>query len=154
MNCDLMMDDPRSTVDLLIKSKFPKRIIVNLQSAYPVLPLIKAIKAANFEAGVSINPEGKATDLIQFVPYCDFIQIMTIEPGAQGNPFLESRLSLSLEIRDLGYEGLIGVDGGMNFKTLPLVKKYPIEVLSVGSSFSQSPDPSSVYKTMEDLVND
>ena len=154
MNCDIMMDDPRSTVDLLIKSKFPKRIIVNLESDFPILPLIKNIKAANIEAGVSINPEGKATDLVKFFPYCDFIQIMTIAPGVQGNPFLESRLGLSFEIRELGYDGLIGIDGGVNFKTIPLVKKYPIDVISVGSSFSQSVDPSSIYKAMEDLLND
>ena len=153
MNCDIMMDDPRSTVDLLIKSKFPKRIIVNLESDFPILPLIKNIKAANIEAGVSINPEGKATDLVKFFPYCDFIQIMTIAPGVQGNPFLESRLGLSFEIRELGYDGLIGIDGGVNFKTIPLVKKYPIDVISVGSSFSQSVDPSSIYKAMEDLLN-
>ena len=153
MNCDIMMDDPRDTVDLLIKSKFPKRIIVNLESDFPVLPLIKQIKEANIEAGVSINPEGKAADLIEYLPYCDFIQIMTIEPGRQGNTFLESRLSLSLEIRDLGYDELIGIDGGVNFETIPFVKKYPIDVISVGSSFSQSANPAEVYKAMEDLLN-
>lgn len=153
MNCDIMMDDPRSTVDLLIKSKFPKRIIVNLESDFPVLPLIKKIKLANLEAGVSINPEGKVKDLIKFFPYCDFIQIMTIEPGRQGNPFLESRLSLSIELRDLGYEGPIGIDGGVNINTIPIVKKYPIDTISVGSSFSHDPDPSSVYKELEDLFN-
>ena len=153
MNCDIMMDDPRGAVDLLIKSKFPKRIIVNLESDFPILPLIKNIKAARLEAGVSINPEGKVADLVKFFPYCDFIQIMTIEPGRQGNPFLESRLGLSFELRDLGYDGLIGIDGGVNFDTIPIVKKYPIDVLSVGSSFSHSVDPAAVYKAMEDMIN-
>lgn len=152
VNCDIMMDDPRETVDILIKSKFPKRIIVNLESKYPVKPLLEKIKAANFEAGVSMNPECKPQDTVQYFPYCDLIQIMTIEPGRQGNPFIESRLSVSLELRDLGFDGLIEVDGSINESTIPIVKKFPIDVLSVGSALSKAVDPVAKYKELENLL--
>lgn len=153
LNYDVMMDQPQETVELLIKSKTGKRITVNFESDIPVLPLVKAIKKAGLEAGISINPEGKAENAVKFFPYVDYIQIMTIEPGAQGNPFLASRLGLSMELRDLGYDGLIGVDGGVNFETIPVIKQYPIDLLSVGSSFSKAADPASIYKAMTDLLN-
>jgi len=151
LNFDIMMDDPRDTADLLIKSKVPNRIIVNLESDYEVEPIIKSIKKAGIEAGISLNPENTAEQAIPFLPYIDFVQIMTIAPGAQGNPFLSARLAISIELRDLGYDGLIGIDGGVTELTIPIIKKFPIDVLSVGSSFSHVIDPSKAYKDLVEL---
>jgi len=148
---DVMMDDARETVHILIESKTASRIIVNMESDYAIQPLLNKIKEAGIQTGISLNPENTAKQAIKYFPYVDFIQIMTIEPGLQGNPFIESRLGLSIELRELGYEGMIGVDGGVDSKTIPIIKKYPIDTLSIGSSFSRAPDPSFAYKNLMEI---
>jgi ribulose-phosphate 3-epimerase len=150
INIDIQMDDPRRTIQLLLKQGSVNRIIINLESDFPLTPFLEQIHAQGIQTGISIDPETKSADeVIQYLPYCDFIQIMTIQPGAQGNSFIPSRLTLAMELRDLGYEGLIGIDGGVNFVTLPTIKKYPIDVLSVGSTLSKAENPAAVYLELD-----
>jgi len=144
-NFDLQMDDPRSTVTTLINSGKARQIIINLATNYPVADLLDQIRKHNILTGVSLNPENTIDDLVPYLPYCDFVQIMTIMPGVQGNPFIPSRLSFAMEARDLGYEGLIGIDGGIRLENITLIRQYPIDVLSVGSTLSKAENPALTY---------
>jgi ribulose-phosphate 3-epimerase len=137
-------------LDIILNSGRANRILINLECDGEILPLLTKIHDKGIEAGISIDPENKIANIIQYIPYCDLIQIMTISPGLQGNPFLSDRLSLSIELRELGFEGLIEIDGGARMETLDLIKKYPINILSVGSALSKAKNPIESYLALEE----
>lgn len=65
----------------------------------------------------------------------DCIQIMTVNPGAQGQSIIPSALDKVDHLRAAGYEGRITLDGAMNNETLPIVleKSYLPDALCPGS---------------------
>ena len=50
-------------------------------------------------------------------------------------------------------KGLIALDGGVNIKTAPLLKNYPIDKVSVGSYFSKSNDLQSDLNLLNQTLN-
>ena len=73
---------------------------------------------------------------------------MTVSPGKYGAGFISRDLRKVKEIRKLNPEVNIGVDGGINDKTIVKAKKVGANVFTIGS-YLQSADDSG--KTMEDL---
>jgi ribulose-phosphate 3-epimerase len=100
------------------------------------------------KAGISINPEDHFYNIVPFIPEVELIQIYTIMPGAQGQPFLPERLKLIPLLRQFGFTGLIGIDGGVNLKTISLIKEYQPDILSVGSAIMHAEDPVAAYKEL------
>jgi ribulose-phosphate 3-epimerase len=145
LNFDIQMDKPEETLDIILNSGRANRVLVNLECDTDIIPLLKKIRENSVEAGISIDPENKIANVIKYFPYCDLIQIMTISPGLQGNPFLPDRLALSIELRELGFDGSIEIDGGVNLNTLDTIKQYPINVLSIGSALSKAEKPIEAY---------
>lgn len=70
------------------------------------------------------------------------VQIMTVNPGFQGSPFLEEMLSKIEQLKLQNYELEIMIDGGVNDVTIPLIKskKYKPDVLCIGSYLTKAGD--------------
>ncbi len=70
------------------------------------------------------------------------IQIMTVNPGFQGSPFLEEMLLKLEQLRRDNYKGTIMIDGGVNEVTIPLIqsKKYRPDFLCIGSYLTKAGD--------------
>ena len=75
----------------------------------------------------------------------DSIHIFAIQPGAQGNKFRPEMLEYSKKLREDGFEGEIGLDGGVNKQTLPKILNYPFDIVVVGSAIAKSENPRSTY---------
>lgn len=107
-----------------------------------VLIHLKALKNSNyqlpitnFQYGLAINPEEDVKSNWSIIKKFSTIQIMTVNPGFQGSPFLAENLEKINELKNLGYKGLITLDGGINDKTLPIIlkNKYQPDILFPGS---------------------
>lgn len=153
LNFDLMMEYPKQAIKLLIHDQRVQTIIINPRLKEDLNQQLQTIIAAGKKTGLSINPENDVADFVYLFPKLDLIQIFTVEPGAQNMPFLNQRLDQTQRLRQLGFQGKIGIDGGVNLKTLPLIKKYPIDIVSVGSALSKAEDPKKVYKQLCDQAN-
>lgn len=72
----------------------------------------------------------------------DEVQLMTIKSRSQGQKFEPNLLSKALKLREKGFEGVIGIDGGINLETAATIAEYAreevIDRLSVGSYFQKS----------------
>jgi ribulose-phosphate 3-epimerase len=97
--------------------------------------------------GIVLNPRTELRNIEFYENFAD-VQIMTVEPGKQGGNFIEESLKKSLLLKEKGYEGIISVDGGVNLNTAAIIRKYPIDRVSVGSYFSKSKD---VKQALADL---
>jgi pentose-5-phosphate-3-epimerase len=68
------------------------------------------------------------------------IQVMTVQPGFQGSPFLEHMLLKIEQLRISNYKSIIMIDGGVNEVTIPLIKskKYIPDFICVGSYLTKA----------------
>jgi pentose-5-phosphate-3-epimerase len=103
-----------------------------LQKKYPL-----------FRIGLVINPE---EDVISIHNSYDFktislIQLMTIHPGPQGQPFIHDALNKIEQLQNCGFLGKIYIDGAINETTIPLLKPFlrKSDVLCPGSYLAKSP---------------
>lgn len=150
---DLMLDFPGSAVKKLVLDERVTTIILNIDAQENLHDLIDFIHFHKKEAGISINPETNFYQIVPFLAEVDIIQIFTVEPGAQGNPFLSERLELITDLKQFGYTEKIGVDGGINMSNIADVAKYGVDIFSVGSAISRSDDPIKAYKQLTEILS-
>ena len=114
------------------------RIIIHLESCIDIHKSIFQIKELGVEVGIAINPT-TSIDLIKpILSDVDEILIMSVNPGFGGQKFIPSSLEkinkLRLEIDELDLDIDIGVDGGINLETAPMVSQSGANLLVAGSA--------------------
>jgi ribulose-phosphate 3-epimerase len=152
LHFDLMLDNPQESVQLLIKDSRVKTIILSLDCLDDISLLIDTIHHHGKRAGLSINPNRKLFEIAPYINDVELIQIFTIEPGSQGQPFLPARLLLCQELKELGYKNEIEIDGGVNLTTIDGIKEFPIDILSIGSALSKAADPAGTYTKLLEKI--
>lgn len=97
-----------------------------------------------FSLGLDIFPEVSIDEVagrydLDVIPA---IQVMTVNPGFQGSPFLPDMLNKLEQLREQYYKNSLLIDGGVNEKTIPVIsaKKYRPDFLCIGSYLTKAGD--------------
>jgi pentose-5-phosphate-3-epimerase len=139
-----MSVDYERSIELLEKIKNSIRIdtIIVHSILHPNLSLLQK-KYPDFKLGVAINPQEEIESIISNFDLnsLPLIQLMTVYPGKQGQPFLPNVLNKIEQLRKSGFTGKIYIDGAINEKTLPLINTLPFkpDTLCPGSYLAKSP---------------
>lgn len=144
-NFDLMMDHPSRAVKVLVNDVRVRKIIINVHSLDNVDELIEMIGQRSIETAVSFHNPGQYEIVKKYFNKVDAIHIFSIQPGAQGNSFRPEMLEFSKKLRADGFEGEIGLDGGVNKQTLSQIINFPFDIVVVGSAIAKSENPKSTY---------
>ena len=103
-----------------------------------VMKKIQYIKDNHCKVGIAIKPNTKIEDIYEFLPYIHLCLIMTVEPGKGGQTFLSDMVKKIEELKkyleENNLETDIEVDGGINLKTAPIVKKAGANILVAGTA--------------------
>jgi len=114
------------------------RLIVHQETCPHLHHVLQGIRELNIEAGVAINPGTPLSVLEEVLHLTDLIQVMTVNPGWGGQPFIHSQLDKIRRLRRMlserGLDIPIGVDGGIGPATAPLVVSAGVRMLVAGSS--------------------
>lgn len=111
------------------------RIYIHQESENRVEELRKILPNAKF--GVVIKIESDLMDL-EFYNKFDEVQVMTVNIGSQGGKFKLEAMEKCRQLRKMGFEKTISVDGGINLETAMIIRDYPVERVSVGSFFTKT----------------
>ena len=99
---------------------------------------IQHIKEKGSRVGIAIKPETKIEEVYEYLPYVHMCLIMTVEPGKGGQTLITDMLAkiseLKTYIEKKNLEIDIEVDGGINLKTAPRVKKAGANILVAGTA--------------------
>ena len=113
------------------------RLIIHQEATDHVHRVLQSIRELGVEAGVSINPGTPLSVLEEVLDIVDIVQVMTVNPGWGGQPFLTSQLDKIRRLRQMierrGLDVVIGIDGGMGVETAPLVVEAGATMLVSGS---------------------
>lgn len=79
--------------------------------------VLKKLKEMGVKAAFSIKPGTSVESVKSCLCLVDQVLVMTVEPGFGGQEFREDMVGKIRELREDGFDGVIGVDGGINDKT-------------------------------------
>jgi len=120
-----------------------------------VAETLKQIRDLGCKSCLTIKPCTSAEEIFEFLPLCDMVLVMSVEPGFGGQSFMPSALpkisALRKEIDRLGLDIDIEVDGGINGETGKLVVEAGANVLVAGSYVFNAKDMPSVIKEIKSL---
>ena len=106
---------------------------------------------------LTIKPKTPAEDVFPYLPKCDMVLVMSVEPGFGGQKFMQEVLPKVTAIRKKADEmGLcldIEIDGGINLDTAPLAVKAGANVLVAGNVIFSAPNKAQRLKELKDCAN-
>ncbi|MFH0847858.1 MAG: ribulose-phosphate 3-epimerase [Chloroflexota bacterium] len=113
-------------------------ITVHIETCPHIHRVIQLIKEAGVKAGVAINPGTPLSSIEEVLPYLDLVLVMTVNPGASGQTFIQSQLDKISRVRkELDKRKLtaeLEVDGGVNTETAPKAVAAGATILVAGAA--------------------
>lgn len=134
LDIHLMVEDPSKYIPLYA-SLNAEYITFHVEVDEDIEESLKLIRNYSIKAGLAIKPETKISELVPYLPYLDLVLVMSVEPGAGGQKFIESTEDKINELRELldtyHSQAVINVDGGINDVTCK--KCYNADIVASGS---------------------
>jgi len=143
----LMLTDPLPYIDVFVASG-ADLITVHVEAEH-FKQSIARIRYAGLRAGAALKPNTLPVDLCRFFNDLDLILVMTVEPGFGGQKLLEDQVLKICELRDLGFQGEIEVDGGITLENASRLVQVGANTLVMGTTFFMAKD----LKGVADMVH-
>ena len=145
----LMITDPHKYLKDYIDAG-SNTLIFHYEASTDIKRDLTFIKDNNVLAGIAINPDTDPSNLLKYFDYLDYILIMSVFPGFGGQSFIEDTLETMIFLNNKRNKKdiLIGVDGGVNLKTIDRVYNTGIDVTIVGSGLYGADNIQERYKDL------
>ena len=131
LDVHLMVEDPSKYIPLYAELN-TEYITFHVELEKDIMKNLELIKSYSIKCGLAISPDTKVSELVPYLPYLDYILVMSVYPGEGGQKFIESTEGKVKELRKLldsyNIKAVIAVDGGINDKTKEKVKDADILV--------------------------
>ena len=154
LDVHLMIDRPLRYVDDFCKAG-SDLLTVHVEADTQENPLaaLKRIRENGVRAAISVKPKTPAEAVLPFLPYCDLILVMTVEPGFGGQSFMQDMMPKLKTIRgyiDAQNPGCeLEVDGGVNAETARICRENGANVLVAGSAYFKADDPAAFVRAVK-----
>lgn len=140
----LMVTDPTKLIPLFAKAG-SNMLTIHLESNGDAKANLAAIRENGMQAGLAIKPATDWKEVIPYLPLCDMVLVMTVEPGYGGQGFIPECADKAGKLRkycnENGFDEMdIQVDGGINAATADTVKKAGANVLVAGTYLFKAED--------------
>ena len=153
LDVHLMIDRPHRYIKEF--AKYADILGFHYEAGSDVAETLKEIRALGCKSCLTIKPCTAPEDIFEFLPLCDMVLVMSVEPGFGGQSFMPSALSklekLRTEIHRIGLDIDLEVDGGINGETAPLAIKVGANVLVAGNYIFSADDMSAKIKEIKEL---
>ena len=137
LDVHLMIMEPERHLAAFVEAG-ADRLVVHQEACSHLHRVLGTIRKLGVEAGVALNPATPVSDVEEVLEVADMIQVMTVNPGWGGQPFLQGQLEKINRLNEMlekrGHRAAIAVDGGIDAETAPLVVRAGAGVLVAGSS--------------------
>jgi ribulose-phosphate 3-epimerase len=155
-DCHLMIEEPQRYIEAFLEAG-ADMISVHIEAERHLERALAMIRAGGARAGIAVNPATSSEMLVDAIEYCDYVLLMTVNPGFGGQKFIEgvvpkiARLQSLISGRGLAVE--IEVDGGIDSRTAPLVASAGASILVAGSAVFGRPDRRQAIETIRSAAS-
>lgn len=153
LDVHLMVEKPRSQIKFFADAG-ADLIDIHFESKDDIAGCLREIRSLGKKSALAIKPQTPAEAIFDYIPLCDMILVMTVEPGYGGQGFIYEMLPKIKVLRDYadanGFEKLdIQVDGGVNEKTGYSAVNAGANVLVAGTGLFKAPDMKTVCEALK-----
>ena len=116
---------------------------------------LKEIRSLGCKSCLTIKPKTAPEEIFEYLPLCDMVLVMSVEPGFGGQKFMVDSLDkvrkLKAEAVRQGLSLEIEIDGGINAETAPLAVEAGVTVLVAGNYIFSAENIEETVKTVKSL---
>ncbi len=132
-----------------------KYLSVHFEASTHLHRSLQSIKNEGMKAGVALNPHTSLSNIEYVLEECDFVLIMSVNPGFGGQSFIESSIKKISSLKEMiikkGLNTLIEVDGGVTLTNAPLLAKAGADILVAGNTVFGSKEPEQTISELKKL---
>ena len=118
-----------------------------------IIAALKRTRENGVRPAVSLKPGTPAEAVLPFLPYCDMILVMTVEPGFGGQKFMADMMPKVKKLREMldkvNPNCYLEVDGGVDLNTVVTCKENGADVFVAGSAYFGAADKKAFTEQME-----
>jgi ribulose-phosphate 3-epimerase len=155
-DCHLMISEPQRYIGDFLEAG-ADMISVHIEAEPHLQRALQLIRDGGAKAGIAINPATSAESLSAALEFCDFVLVMTVNPGFGGQRFINAVVpkiaTISRMVRDRGLPVEIEVDGGVDPSTAAQVTAAGASILVAGSAVFGKPDRVAAMDSIRNAVN-
>jgi ribulose-phosphate 3-epimerase len=153
-DCHLMIENPDNYIEDFYKAG-AEWISVHVEACNHLHRSLSLIKSFGLKAGAVLNPITPMSYAYEAAEYCDFILLMSVNPGFGGQNFIESFYKRCYDLKNhLIKQGLdnvfIEVDGGVKVDNIQKIAEVGADILVSGSGLFDNFDEN--LQKMSDLI--
>lgn len=142
----LMVENPLSKIQLFIDAGVDL-IYIHPESERYVIKTLLEIKSKGVLAGIAINPDTSIDTVKEMLNVCDYVMVMTVNPGFAGQKFLDftkNKINKLIKLKSK-YDFKIIIDGACSLNVIKEFSCLGVDgfILGTSSLFNQRDD----YKT-------
>lgn len=120
-------------------------------AAHTTKSFVAQAKKLGYKVGLSLKEETPLTQLTPYLKDIDYVQLLSIEPGAQGRPFDPKVVDKIKHLRKDHPHLYIQVDGGIDEEHLMKILKAGANGAVIGSHIFESPSPQEAVQKFKKL---
>lgn len=144
LDAHLMIVDPDRYVENFAKLGV-EYLSVHYEACTHLHRSLQNIRNLGMKAGVALNPHTPVHLLEDILEECDYVLLMSVNPGFGGQKFIENAVKKVATLKEMilkrNLQTLIEVDGGVNRHNAPILAKAGADALVAGSSVFSAQDP-------------
>jgi len=150
-----MIEEPQKYIPAFLGAG-ANMISVHVEAEPHLQRALQLIRDGGAKAGIDVNPATAVETLSSAVEFCDYVLLMTVNPGFGGQKFIEGVVpkirTLSRTLRERGLNVEIEVDGGIDARTAPLVVEAGARILVSGSAVFGQADRAAAMESIRNAV--
>ena len=141
----LMMDNPAAYISAFAEAG-ADAITIHAEISENIEEILRDIRAHGCKAGLSVKPKTDVRAVEKYLPLCDQVLVMTVEPGFGGQKFMADMMPKLRWLRENGFAGGVQVDGGVNVETARACVSAGADELVMGTALVRAADPVTVIR--------
>jgi len=158
VDCHLMINNAEETWEQYVDAGVDL-VIFHIEAVSDARNLIDNIHSKGCQAGIVLNPDTPASEVLPFLSKLDLILVMSVVPGKGGQSFmpemkskiLEFRSAIDNQINSGGKSTKLMIDGGIKHHNVALVKDWGIDVAVIGSGIIN--DNGTVEENLKEITS-
>lgn len=158
IDCHLMITNAEETWEQYVDSGV-NLVIFHIEAVNDANVLIDNLHSRGCQAGIVLNPDTPASEVLPYLSKLDLVLVMSVVPGKGGQSFMpemeskirEFRVAINNQIDSGGLPTKLMIDGGIKHYNAALVKSWGIDVAVIGSGIIN--DNGTIEENLKEIVS-
>ena len=158
IDCHLMITNAEETWEQYVDAGV-NLVIFHIEAVNDANVLIDNLHSRGCQAGIVLNPDTPASEVLPYLSKLDLVLVMSVVPGKGGQSFMlemeskirEFRVAINNQIDSGGLPTKLMIDGGIKHYNAALVKSWGIDVAVIGSGIIN--DNGTVEENLKEITS-